>query len=154
MSDHETMAVLQDQDVVRVYTASKTRYGPLWREYRDAWACLTEPAVHVASTWIDESGEGETSDFSDLWLRCIGESSTADLLICVHVGDEVWKGTFIEIGSALSNGVPVYVCGRPPGTWLEHPLVTVAADPDDALCDFLSRRAAGQKIGSHGDGAS
>lgn len=125
-----------DEFAAAVYTASKSCHGPRWQEFRSAWADL---GVRVASTWIDESGEGETADFSDLWRRCIDEASTADLLVCYHEDGEVWKGAFIEIGAALACGKPVYVIGRPPGSWIHHPLVTLATDPDDAVMDFLAR---------------
>ena len=100
-----------------VYVASKTRLAPIWQDLRDMWR---PSGIEIISTWIDEAGEGETSDFPGLWQRCIGESSRADFLIAVHEPGDVWKGAFIEIGSALASGRTVLLVGDPPGTWMEH----------------------------------
>lgn len=120
----------------KVYVASKSKFGSMWKSVREP---LTEGGVQIVSTWIDECGEGETVDFADLWMRCVTEASTCDLLVAYHEDGDVWKGAFIEIGSALSHGVPVYVLGRPPGSWVDHPLVTFAESIDDAIEDFRSR---------------
>ena len=103
----------------RVYIASKTKHAALWRSLRKTMGFI--------STWIDEAGEGETSDFADLWRRCIEEARTADALVAYHEPGDVWKGAFVEIGAALAAGVPVYVIGDPPGSWPNHPLVTRCA---------------------------
>lgn len=125
-------------DLPVIYVASKTKHAPMWREHRAGW----EGVALVASTWIDEAAEDESADLSDLWDRCISEAANADLLIAYHEADEQWKGAYIEIGAALTSGIPVYVCGRPAGTFVNHPLVTYASDPSDALCDFLAGLAA------------
>ena len=122
--------------IPNVYVASKSKYGPLWCEFREAWQGL---AV-IVSSWIDESGEGESDGLADLWTRCIGEARSADLLIACYEDGDIWKGAYIEIGAALAYQKPVYLCGRPPGSFINHPLVTLASDPDDALADFLAFR--------------
>lgn len=121
----------------KVYVASKTRYAPLWREFREAWV----GQATIVSTWIDEAGDGATEDFRDLWKRCIDEAATADVLIAVHELGDVWKGAYIEVGAALASGKFVYLCGRPPGTFHHHPLITLAESPDDALMDYVGRAA-------------
>jgi len=68
----------------RIYIASKTKHPLMWRGLRQA--------MNIISTWIDEAGEGETADFSDLWHRCINEATTADALIAYHEVGDVWKG--------------------------------------------------------------
>lgn len=125
---------------VTVYVASKSEHGPAWQDLRAVWregAGFDRP-VEVISTWIDESGAGMSSDLGDLWRRCIAEASSADLLIAWYQPGETWKGAYIEIGAALANGKPVYVCGNPPGSWKAHPLVTLASSPDDAIADYLA----------------
>lgn len=62
-----------------IYVASKTKHAHIWKRYRD----LDFPIV---STWIDEAGEGETTDLSDLWIRCIREASGPGLLL-----GSMWK---------------------------------------------------------------
>jgi hypothetical protein len=118
--------------------------APMWQEFRSAWDTLP---VQVVSTWIDESGEGETDDLSDLWRRCIAEAKSADVVIAYHQAGEEWKGAFIEIGAALASGAHVYVIGRPPGSWINHPNVTIASDPDDAINDFLAGAAPVDRTG-------
>lgn len=109
-----------------IYVASKAAHGP-------AWAALRSDGLPICSTWIDEAGEGETSDWSDLWVRCIEEATNARALIALHVDGETWKGAYVEIGAALAAGVPVFVVGNPPGSWVHHPLVTRVANIGDAF---------------------
>ena len=54
--------------VHKIYTASKSKHGPMWVNYKML-------GNNIISTWIFESGAGETEDFSDLWVRCVKESS-------------------------------------------------------------------------------
>lgn len=103
----------------RVYVASKAKYGPMWQRARQDYA----DKLDVISTWIDESGEGETEDFASLWNRCIHEAGAADFLIAYHEQGEEWKGAFIEIGAALAHRTRVLVVGNPPGSWVHHPFV-------------------------------
>jgi hypothetical protein len=123
---------------IRMYVASKSWYGSKWQEARTAWA---EIGVEIISTWIDESDEGESADMSDLWVRCVEEASTCDLLVAYHMPDEQWKGAFVEIGAALAHGRYVYVIGRPPGSWVSHPLVTFCENVEDAIEDYRTRTA-------------
>jgi len=113
-----------------IYVASRVRHAEMWRKWRD------RAGVPIISTWIDEAGEGETEDFSELWARI-----TAEVLSCERVvffagpGDPPFKGALIEVGIALGAGLPVTVvldqieleprsC-RPIGSWVNHPLVTI-----------------------------
>jgi hypothetical protein len=124
---------------VQVYVSSQTKHAHLWHTVRRAWDTMP---FEVISTWIDEAGPGETVDFADLWTRNIAEASRCDLLIAYVATGDVWKGVYIEIGAALAHGHPVYVIGDrdalPNPSWLHHPLVTLASDPDDAIADFIS----------------
>lgn len=119
-----------------VYLAGKTRLAPRFRDVRDVWR---DRGAIVMSTWIDQAGEGETEDFGVLWADCVWQASMADLTIAVHEDGDVWKGTFIEVGAALAFHHPVYVVGRPPGTWIHHAQVTIAESIDDALEDYRAR---------------
>lgn len=87
-----------------IYIASKTRHAALWRDLRDAGA-------PIISTWIDEAGEGESSDLNDLWRRCIAESCSCDTLIVYRESHDVLKGAWVEIGAALASGKPVHAVG-------------------------------------------
>lgn len=100
-----------------IYTASKTVHAAKWKQWRSE-------GLPVISTWIDEAGAGETSDFSDLWTRCISEASSAEILVAYREEGEVLKGAFIEIGAALQSGTPVICVGDFSGmSFLHHPLV-------------------------------
>lgn len=122
---------------IRVYSASKSTHGPKWQEARDAWS---KRGVEFISTWIDESGEGESADMSDLWVRCVTEAARCDLLIAYHLPNEQWKGAFVEIGAALAAHRPVYVIGQPPGSWTHHPLVRFVAGVDEAIDHYRAAR--------------
>ncbi len=101
-----------------IYVASKAVHGARWRQLRNTYP--------IISTWIDEADDGTTVSWLDLWQRCIYEASRSDLLIACHQPGEQWKGAYVEIGAALAVGTPVFVAGDPPGSWINHPLVTTS----------------------------
>ena len=87
-----------------IYVASKTAHARMWQHHRAI-------GVPIISTWIDEAGPGETTDWVDLWRRSIAEAGSAAALVLYRVGDEVLKGAWAELGAALASGVPVFACG-------------------------------------------
>jgi hypothetical protein len=87
-----------------VYIASKSRHGAQWKELRAGG----EPIV---STWIDECEAGQTSDWDDLWSRCIREAAECDTLILYAEPGEVLYGAMIEVGAALASGRRVIYVG-------------------------------------------
>lgn len=106
---------------MKVYVASKTKHAADWQRYRLVGKSFN---VDIISTWIDEAGVGETKSLEDLWLRCIGEASMCDILLCFAQEEEVLKGALVEVGAALSSGKLVYYVGpKSIGSWLHHPLV-------------------------------
>lgn len=88
-----------------IYFASKTAHASRWRVLRD------KVGFPIISTWIDEAGQGESQDLSDLWQRCISEASGAEVFVLNCEPGEVLKGGWIELGAALSAGVPVLAVG-------------------------------------------
>lgn len=111
---------------LRIYTASKVKHARRWQLMRQAgW--------HVVSTWIDEAEEGQTSDWADLWERCISEARKADILLAYAEQGEVLKGGLVEVGAALSHGVQVLAVGPVQGSWVKHPLVSQVADLPAAM---------------------
>lgn len=116
---------------MRIYGASRASIparGDMWRTLRTC-------GFEIISSWIDEDGEGETSDFVDLWTRIRNEVTTADrLILYIEPGDFPLKGALVEVGMALAANVPVFVVApkvtldlrsmRPIGSWMAHPLVT------------------------------
>ena len=87
-----------------VYVASRTRHAAKWRALRDS-------GLRVISTWIDEAGAGETSDWPDLWRRCLGEAVKADVFLLYAEAGDVLRGALIEAGARLAWGGSVYYCG-------------------------------------------
>lgn len=96
------------------------------------WKLLRDEGAIIVSSWIDEAGEGETIDFSELWQRIEGEIRAADrLVLYVEPEDFPLKGALVEVGMALSLGKPIWVVApgvelemrgmRPLGSWAKHP---------------------------------
>ena len=131
-----------------VYVASRASVperAAMWRRLRDeGW--------DIVSTWIDEAGDGETEDFSELWTRIYCEIGLAEkLVLYAEQSDFPLKGALVEVGIALGLGRPVVACLpgvslhsrtlRPVGSWLAHPGVTrvdeileaMSADPEILL---------------------
>lgn len=111
---------------MNVYIASKAVHGPEWVRKREA-------GYPVMSTWIDESGVGETSDWPDLWERCVREASSADALVVIRRGDEVLKGAWVEVGAALASGVPVFAVGCGDFSVRHHRLFTECVSEEEAF---------------------
>lgn len=88
-----------------IYIASRTKYAPTWLRLR-------AEGVPIISTWIDEAGDGHTVDYDDLWRRCFLEATTAERLVLFTTPDEPLKGALMEMGAALSAGVPVIIVGK------------------------------------------
>lgn len=121
-----------------IYVASRVKRAPVWLK----WRATGQPII---STWIDEAGEGETADLSELWTRVQREVSGAAALIFYAGADDFpLKGALVEVGIALGAGIPVFLvldAGimldgrtlRPLGSWALHPLVTRCADLADAF---------------------
>jgi hypothetical protein len=109
-----------------IYIASKTTHANRWKELRAA-------GHPIISTWIDEAGPGETSDFPDLWTRCIDEASACDALIVYCEDGETLKGAWVEVGAALALNRPVLGVGVDAFTVRHHPGLSLFDDFDEAL---------------------
>jgi hypothetical protein len=131
---------MKGRATMAIYVASRASIperSAMWRRYRDAGAEIT-------SSWIDEAGEGETADFSDLWARIESEIERSRMLILyAESGDFPLKGALVEVGMALGMGKQVIACLpgvnleprslRPAGSWMAHPLVIRIDDIEKAL---------------------
>ena len=131
-----------------IYVASRASVparSAMWRDLRsDGWK--------IASTWIDEAGEGETADYTELWTRIFAEIAAAEkLVLYAESRDFPLKGAILEAGIALGMGKPVIVClpgvqlegrtMRPIGSWLAHPNVSRCDSILDAM-DLAPAKAA------------
>ena len=114
------------------------------------WRRLRAEGWPIVATWIDEDGEGATADFGELWDRIRHEvTGAAGLILYAEPGDLPLKGALIEVGMALAAGVPVVAVlpgvvleprsMRPIGSWLAHPLVSMAPSVEVA-CSMLWAR--------------
>lgn len=97
----------------------------------EMWQLLRMQGWPITSSWIDEAGEGETSDFTELWDRIMREIAAArKVVLYAEPGDFPLKGAILEAGIALGMGKPVVVClpglevegrtHRPIGSWIVH----------------------------------
>lgn len=124
-----------------IYVASRASIfarAAMWRQLRsDGWP--------ITSSWIDEAGEGETADFTELWDRIMREIADAKKLVLYAEQDDFpLKGAILEAGIALGMGKPVIVClpgvqleaksSRPIGSWIAHRSVVRV----DALLDAMA----------------
>ena len=130
-----------------LYVASRTNRADLWLSYRTA-------GIPIISSWIDEAGEGQTANFSELWHRIQREiSSSKGLLFYAHTDDAPWKGAFVEVGMALALNKPVgiVVVGnvegrtmRPVGSWMLDDRVTRYETLDQAFKAMLAASGEGE----------
>lgn len=117
------------------YIASKTKHAARWRALRDVGHGMPFPyGVPIVSTWIDEAGEGESTDLSDLWKRCIAEASSAAACVVYVEPGETLKGALVEVGAALASGREVRWVGTPVSqTLMSHPMVKRFETVEEAL---------------------
>lgn len=120
------------------------------------WQGLRLKGWPIVSTWIDEAGEGETGDFTELWQRIHDEiASSVGVLLYAEVGDFPLKGALIECGIALGMGKPVAVVlpsvrleprsMKPIGSWAAHPNVQSFDDLATAKDWLLAAPASAQE---------
>lgn len=117
-----------------IYTASKTKHASKWRYLRSV-------GLPIISTWIDEALPGQTSDFEDLWTRCLNESAEADVMILYREPGEELKGAWVELGAALTNDTTVFAVGIEEFTIGKSNLITHCLSLEQAIakaCEFIS----------------
>ena len=123
-----------------LYVASRASIperSAMWRDLRDrhGWP--------IISTWIDEAGENETDNMSELWSRIAGEiHRSSGLLLYAGSGDTPLKGALVEVGMAIAFEKPVAIVARecernskalrPIGSWANHPLCSFHLTVADA----------------------
>lgn len=88
-----------------VYIASKVKHAARWLRLR-------KQGYAINSTWIDEAGEDQNKDYTELAVRCLKEIQNADVLLLFCQRGEVLKGALIEAGAALALGKEVFCVGK------------------------------------------
>lgn len=111
---------------MKIYIASKAYHG-------SKWLALKNKGIPIISTWINEYEKGATSDFSDLWIRCINEAKECDVLIVYREQSEILKGAWVEVGAALSNNKKVYAIGCSEFSIKYHPMFFECPSIEEAL---------------------
>lgn len=124
----------------RVYVASRASVP----ERPAMWQALRSRGANIVSSWIDESGEGDTACFTELWTRIEREIVSADrLVLYAESSDFPLKGALVEVGMAIALGKPVFIVSpdvtvdvrnmKPIGSWAKHPCVVFCDDIELAV---------------------
>jgi nucleoside 2-deoxyribosyltransferase len=113
---------------MKIYIASKTRYAENWKRLR-------ERGVKIISTWIDEAGEGQIKDRSELAQRSLSEIQTCDVLLLYVDKEDHPKGAYFEAGAALALNKPIKLVAplQSVGVFQHHPLVSKFMTVSEAL---------------------
>lgn len=114
---------------MKFYIASKTKHASKWQ-------ILRMFGYVVTSTWIDEAGEGQTLNYSELAERCIRDIEASDFLILYCEQGEFLKGALIEVGAALALKQHVFCigsCDSISRVFKEHPLWHECETISDAI---------------------
>lgn len=116
----------------KYYVASKVKHASMWRKFRDG-------GIAILSTWIDEAGEGQTGDYSELSQRCIREIERCHAVVLYCEPGEILKGALIEVGAALAMNKEIRCVGSCESlsrvfsehpNWIECSSVTEAFQPN------------------------
>lgn len=129
-----------------VYVASRASLP----ERPAMWLELRAAGFPITSTWIDESGPGQTASMAKLWVRIADEiRRSVGVVLYVERADLPLKGALIECGIALGDGRSVAVVtpdltrderAKLLGSWVEHPLVWTCSTPEIGLGMMLNKR--------------
>lgn len=119
--------------MLRVYTASKLKHAPMWREL-----CASTPHLQFHARWLKHNSLGtpDTPEHAvEFWLQDEQDVRDADAVLVMAEGDDHLRGALVEAGMAIAYGVPVIVVGTHAdyGTWQHHPGVTRMDDLASAL---------------------
>lgn len=106
-----------------IYVASKTKFAPIWKKFRSE-------GYPIVSSWLDEADK-TNSNLTELWKKNIEESSSCGVLVYfaeIPTGitskkETVSNGGLVEVGSALSNDIPVVWDAMEYPTICKHPNV-------------------------------
>lgn len=132
--------MVQNSMRMPIYVASRASLP----ERVEMWKGFRAEGWNIISSWIDESGEGQSLSLPKLWDRIWCEIAICKkLILYVETLDFPLKGALIEVGMALGRDKPVIVCApgvvldpktyRPLGSWVMHRNVVIVSDVRRAL---------------------
>ncbi|MCA9357181.1 hypothetical protein H6784_05390 [Candidatus Nomurabacteria bacterium] len=100
---------------MKVYCASKSKYGPLWKEWEDN-------GVQVTSSWLEKFDQGRLPDQTEHWDQILEDIQGSDALLLYSEEGDVQKGALAEFGIAFALGKKLFYVGPTEGslTAVEH----------------------------------
>jgi hypothetical protein len=110
-----------------IYIASKVKHAHKWK-------LLQKRGVLFNCAWLNITEEHlNSAAYEKLWDCIIADVKNCAALILYVEKDDVLKGALIEVGVALACGIPIYVIGEAPGTWIHSARVVQCISIEDAL---------------------
>lgn len=114
---------------IKVYTASKLKEGPRWRQLANDW-----PEVEIVARWpfLHVNGEGApawpdncAAHGAVFWQHDFEDVANSNVVLVYGEESDVLRGALVEAGIAIGLGIPVIVVGKNAGygTWQFHSLV-------------------------------
>ena len=97
-------------DPPKFYVASKVKHYQMWLEYKEFYNIISTWIMRMPpSKMIDGVEDRNPEEWEEVAVECMREAAECDVLIFYGCRDEIWRGGFMEIGSALGAGKRVYV---------------------------------------------
>lgn len=110
--------ILSKQEMKKqIYVSSKVKFASIWKKFRSE-------GYPIVSSWLDEADKTNT-DMTELWNKNIEESGSCGVLVyfAESKDNSISNGGLVEVGSALSNQIPVIWAGpKHPSVW-KHKLI-------------------------------
>jgi len=100
---------------MKIYCASKSKYAPLWLEWKAA-------GVEVTSSWLDKFGQGRLPNQTEHWNSILEDIQNSDALLFYSELGDVQRGAIAEFGIAFALGKKLFYVGPLEGslTAVEH----------------------------------
>lgn len=112
---------------LRVYTASKLHYAPMWRELRvDAdWRFVHFTARWPFMTLCEFHASEAAPQARHFWMHDEHDVAQSDVVLVYAEPEDHLRGALVEAGMALGAGKRVLLVGENEGfgTWQWHPRV-------------------------------
>ena len=87
-----------------VYCASKSKYAPVWNEWKQAGA-------QVTSSWLEKFDQGRLPNQTEHWDQILVDIEGSDALLMYSEPGDVQKGALTEFGIAFALGKKLFYVG-------------------------------------------